>query len=172
MVNILFTGRPGIGKTTAIKRIIQRLPSDSAAGFWTEEIRERGKRVGFEIITLDGRKGELAHVQSASPRRVGRYGVKIESIEKLAVHSLQVARQLGRIIIIDEIAKMELYAPTFAPEVSRCLDTARVIGTIQSRHGEFLDSVRSRDDVRILTLTEANREEAPDRVLNMLSNEP
>jgi nucleoside-triphosphatase len=170
MVNILLTGRPGIGKTTAIKRVVQRLPSDSAAGFWTQEIRERGKRVGFEINTLDGRKGMLAHVRSTSQRRVGRYGVETEAINNLAVHSLQIARQLERIIIIDEIAKMELCSPAFAPEVSRCLDTARVIGTIQSRHGEFLDSVRNREDVQVLILTEANRVEAPDRVLNMLSN--
>src|SRR5947208_7543236 len=36
---ILLTGRPGSGKTTLIKRVVDKL-SLSAGGFYTEEIRE------------------------------------------------------------------------------------------------------------------------------------
>src|SRR6266480_93311 len=50
---VLLTGRPGCGKTTLIKRVVNEL-AQPAGGFYTEEIRERGERVGFKIITLDG----------------------------------------------------------------------------------------------------------------------
>ena len=168
MVNILITGRPGIGKTTAIRRILDLLPRQAAGGFYSQEIREKGSRVGFEIVSLHGGRGILAHVDLPGPSRVGKYTVDIDSIEKYAVQALEMARKFKGIIIVDEIAKMELYVPNFAPEVSKCLDTGRVVGTIQLRSHEFLDEVRNRDDVEILTITEENRDEAPARVLTKM----
>ena len=40
MKNILLTGRPGCGKTTLIKRVVEELALP-AGGFYTEEIRQR-----------------------------------------------------------------------------------------------------------------------------------
>ena len=50
-------GKPGIGKTTVIRKLISR--RENTGGFYTEEIREGGKRKGFKIITLDGKKSIL-----------------------------------------------------------------------------------------------------------------
>lgn len=40
---LLITGRPGVGKTTLIRRLAETL-GDRAGGFYTEEIREAGER--------------------------------------------------------------------------------------------------------------------------------
>ncbi|KAK9284190.1 hypothetical protein L1049_023359 [Liquidambar formosana] len=60
----LVTGPPGVGKTTLIMRVFESLkisnPSLKVQGFYTREIREASERVGFEVVTLDGRKGPLA----------------------------------------------------------------------------------------------------------------
>src|SRR5439155_5106020 len=48
-----FTGRPGCGKTMLVKRVVNELALP-AGGSYTEEIRERGGRVGFKLVTLDG----------------------------------------------------------------------------------------------------------------------
>lgn len=45
--NILLTGRPGIGKTTVIMRLAEHLEEREVVGFYTEEIRDRGRRQGF-----------------------------------------------------------------------------------------------------------------------------
>jgi nucleoside-triphosphatase len=50
------TGRPGSGKTTVIKRVTEGL-GERALGFYTQEIREKEGRKGFEIITTWGGKG-------------------------------------------------------------------------------------------------------------------
>ena len=80
--NLLLTGKPGVGKTTLIREVIQSLlPEGSltrdrvrgegeAGGFFTREIRERGREVGFEIETLSGEKG----IVFPSPS-VGRIGL-------------------------------------------------------------------------------------------------
>ena len=54
MAKTLFlTGWPGVGKTTVIKAVVQTL-GEGADGFYTEEIRERGKRQGFRLVRFLG----------------------------------------------------------------------------------------------------------------------
>lgn len=53
---ILLAGRPGVGKTTVIKQVVDMLGGE-AGGFYTEEIRQGGRRLGFKIITLEGEEG-------------------------------------------------------------------------------------------------------------------
>jgi len=79
--NILITGLPGVGKTTLIKKLSEELKHLHPAGFYTEEIREEGQRKGFELISLDGKRGLLSHKDIKSPYRVGQYKVDIEGFE-------------------------------------------------------------------------------------------
>jgi nucleoside-triphosphatase len=39
-MKIILTGEPGIGKTTIIKKLLQRL-GNRVIGFWTEEVRDK-----------------------------------------------------------------------------------------------------------------------------------
>ncbi|MHA1771911.1 MAG: NTPase [Candidatus Thorarchaeota archaeon] len=168
MMNILLTGPPGIGKTTVIQTIVKRLGPAVAGGFWSREIRKGGQRVGFEIISLTGEFGILAHVKGVTGPRLGKYRVNIADIERVAVPAMRAARETKKIIIIDEIAKMELFSHSFRTEVTRCLDTGRVVGTVQQRSLDFLDAVRARPDVLLLTLTKENRGQVADKVLDLL----
>ena len=98
---ILVTGRPGVGKTTLVGKIIERLqPQLRLAGFLTGELRSPGgERIGFRIRTLAGREGELARVGLASRHRVGRYGVNREELERLALPEL--CRRDVELLVID-----------------------------------------------------------------------
>jgi nucleoside-triphosphatase len=73
-MNVLVTGNPGVGKTTLIQEVCSRLRAVAMSGFYTLEVREGARRVGFKIVTLDGCEALLAHVDLAGPHRVGRYG--------------------------------------------------------------------------------------------------
>ena len=64
-MRILVTGAPGIGKTTVCNSIAHQLGSD-VVGFYTEEVRFGGKRIGFDIVTLgsESKRGVLARTNS------------------------------------------------------------------------------------------------------------
>ncbi|TFG09405.1 NTPase [Candidatus Thorarchaeota archaeon] len=169
-MNILLTGQPGIGKTTAIRRIVSKIGPDKTGGFWSEEIREGRHRVGFKIRTIEGEEGILAHVQLAAGPRVSKYTVNVTAVREIAVPAMRRAREDGCIVVVDEIAKMELFSPEFRKEVLNCLDAGRTVGTIQNRSTDFLEEVRSRDDITLMEITHGDRDEIPDRVVALLKD--
>ncbi|MFW9800532.1 MAG: NTPase [Candidatus Thorarchaeota archaeon] len=169
--NIILTGRPGIGKSTVVREVVKELGVERAGGFWSGEIREQNRRVGFQITTISGRTGILAHVDIERGPRVSKYTVNLKDIEEIAIPALIEARVSERIIVIDEIASMELKSPRFAPEVRRCLETRRVFATLQERRSPFQDEIRAREDIIMLELTQSNRERMHEKVLSILRDE-
>ncbi|MCK5556858.1 MAG: NTPase [Candidatus Hydrogenedentes bacterium] len=168
--NILLTGVPGVGKTQLVRRVLAEMDA-KIGGFYTEEIRERGKRVGFNIKTFDGRAGILAHVNHKGPHRVGKYGVNIGDLEQIAAGSVMTALQKDDLVVIDELGRMELYSAPFQQVVTEALDSEKpVLGTIQVRRNPFLDCVRARDDVRLVQVTADNRDALVESVTRDLTD--
>jgi len=162
--NILLTGKPGCGKTTLIKQIIEELGLD-AGGFYTLEIRRGGKREGFKIITLDGKEGLLAHVNIRSPYRVSKYGVDIKNLEEIGVKSILDALEKNKVIVIDEIGKMELFSEQFRNAVLAALDSqSKVLATIMLAANPFADEIKKRQDVKLFYLTPENRKKVKEEI--------
>jgi nucleoside-triphosphatase len=93
---LLLTGVPGIGKTTVLRRAAERLAAERTRGFFTDELRQGGVRVGFGIETLDGRHATLARVGVAGPARVGRYGVALRALDRIVAAVLTGSLLAGR----------------------------------------------------------------------------
>src|SRR3990170_8149394 len=109
MAAILLTGRPGCGKTTLIREVVRSLDVP-AGGFYTEEVRAAGRRLGFDLVTLDGRRACLASVNSRSRLRVSRYGVELAALDGLGTEAIRSGIAGASLIVIDEIGKMELHS--------------------------------------------------------------
>ncbi len=155
--NIFITGKPGCGKTSLVKEIIEALNLDTE-GFYTSEIRERGVRKGFKITTLNGKKGILAHVNIKSPYRVSKYKVNIKDLEEIGVKSILNTLKENKICVIDEIGTMEMFSEKFKKAVSVALDSkSKVLGTIKLTPGPFTDEIKRRKDTKIFHLTGENR---------------
>jgi nucleoside-triphosphatase len=105
---ILLTGRPGIGKTTVIRRLADLLASPALAGFYTDEIRLAGQRQGFRVTAFSGVSEVMAHTQIRSPHRVGRYGVDVDAFERIVLPELT---RPADALLIDEIGRMECFSP-------------------------------------------------------------
>lgn len=164
--NIFLTGSPQSGKTTVIKKVIARLPYP-ATGFYTEEERVEGRRVGFLMKTLDGKSGYLAHQDIRSDFHIRRYGVSIENIETIAVPSI-IPRN-NHVIVLDEIGKMECYSEVFKHAALTALDSPNVVlGTITLGGDEFIRRIKGRDDVELHEVTLENRDSLPDLIFGLL----
>ncbi len=159
--NVLLTGKPGSGKTTALMAAV-KLIGARAGGFYTQEIREKGERIGFNIVTLSGRSRMMASKGFRSPHRVGSYGVDVEAVDTLAAESIDKAIEKDDIIVIDEIGKMELFSDGFRHAVLRALNSPKpVIGVIMQKPDAFADMIKARADVRLIEVTHKNRDEVP-----------
>jgi nucleoside-triphosphatase len=165
--NLLLTGRPGVGKTTVIARLAQQLADRRVAGFYTEEIREGGRRQGFRAATFSGEIIVLAHIEIRSRQRVGRYGVDVAAFERLVLPEL---RRSCDVAIIDEIGKMECFSAAFVDAVRGLLDgSTPVVATVAVSGGGFIAEAKRRPDVELWEVTQANRDELPQRLLERLS---
>ena len=170
---ILLTGRPGCGKTTLIKRVVNNLPR-GAGGFYTEEIRDGGTRAGFKIVTLKGEEAVFAHIDFKTPHHVGKYGLDLSALERIAVDAIRQAIQARRLVVIDEIGPMEIRSPIFRDAVNEALDSeVLVLATIFARPLLFTEAIKSRPNVTLIEVRPDNREqlvsELSDRIRKLSS---
>lgn len=158
--NLLLTGHPGIGKTTLVKQLIERLGHLALSGFYTEEIRTRGRRVGFRAVALNGPSGVFAHrdFQTTSRHRLGPYGVHPGMLENLVLPHLDWKRKRPDLMVVDEIAKMELLSRPLREAILDLLNSpCPVLGTISLHGAGILKRIRDREDVQLVKLTRKNR---------------
>jgi nucleoside-triphosphatase len=156
--SVLVTGLPGIGKTTLIKKLSEALTYLHPVGFYTEEIKEGGERTGFELVSLEGKRGLLSHQRIESPYEVGQYRVDIKGFEDF-LNSISFSSPFTRLIIIDEIGKMECFSDQFKRLLRKALDSEKwVIATIAFRGGGLIAEVKERQDIKLFEITRRNRD--------------
>lgn len=124
-----------------------------AGGFYTEEIRAGGVREGFRLVTLEGETAVLAHVDLPGPFRVSKYGVDVAALDRVGAKALREATEEKRLVVVDEIGKMELFSTAFQETVAQALEKGRVLGTIMLAPHPVADCIKALPQVRVLLLT-------------------
>ncbi|MBD3184894.1 NTPase [Candidatus Poribacteria bacterium] len=155
--NILITGNPGVGMTTLIHETISKL-NILAGGFYTAEIRDdNNKRWGFKIISLDGQEEVMASVDIVSSRKVSKYGVNPEAVDRIGVTAIEKAVAENDLVVIDEIGRMELISKLFRKAVFSALDSPKpVLGTIAIKETNASRKIKERQDTKVIRLTRDN----------------
>jgi nucleoside-triphosphatase len=171
---LLVEGRPGIGKTTVARRLLQLLQEAGVpvAGFTTGELRTGGRREGFVVEAVSGPREVLAHVDLPGPPRVGRYGVDLAALERVALPALR-EPGAGGVVVVDELGRMELASAAFRAAVVELLgrDVA-VVATVQRARHRFTDALKRRPDIRVVRVTEATRNGLPEQLVDRLVGTP
>eukprot|EP00250_Pteridium_aquilinum_P011767 c20293_g1_i1 orf=79-654(+) len=181
---LLVTGPPGVGKTTLITKILEKLkvthPEIKVRGFITRETRQAGERTGFEVVTVDGRSGSLASSLSGAGGSnkwpsVGKYKVDVLGFETLAMPELEVKGSDTQLFVIDEVGKMELFSSTFFPAVWAIFNSdVPVLASIPiPKYGRDISevaSLRSYADTKLYTLSKNNRNDVCMEVYDQLKS--
>jgi len=155
------------GKTTLIRNLAEELKPFRPVGFYTAEMREGGHRVGFELVSLDGRRGLLAQVENKGPFRIGKYGVDVKGFESF-LETISFFDPAKCLIVIDEIGKMECLSRKFRDLLKELLDSEKgVVATIALKGTGLIEEVKGRKDVKMFEVSERNR----DRLLSEILKE-
>ena len=173
MRKIFLRGRPGVGKSTVVKRVYEVLSSRGVkvGGIMTLEERIGGRRVGFRVVDLiNGRSGWLARVGGGEPR-VGKYRVLLQEFEDVGVKALYDALESSCLIVCDEIGPMELKSREFRKIIVKIIEGEKpVLGVIHHRlSGELLQKVEKYGE--IIEVTQQNRNRLPDEIAAQLLQE-
>jgi nucleoside-triphosphatase len=156
---------PGSGKTTLFRRLVNEWQHLNPVGFYTAEIREGKSRRGFELCSLDGRSGTLAHVNLRTGYRVGKYGVDVNGFEAFLAELPLGVPQTG-LVMIDEIGKMECLSDRFIEIVKAVFDSdRRLVATIARKGGGLIAQLKKRTDVQLFELTRENQDSLFNRLV-------
>jgi nucleoside-triphosphatase len=169
MKHVLVVGRPGIGKTTLMKRLVAALRPFQIDGFLTEEHREGGQRLGFWLSCLDGRQMLLAGRQLHEGPRIGPYHVNVSVLDKVAVPILRRGVKHALLLLLDELGRMELCSSAFEQALLEVFDSGPcVVATAGISPLPFLQALKRRKDVELIPLSMANRQSVEEELVARL----
>ena len=90
--------------------------------------------------------------------RVGKYKVNITKFERF-LNEIPFLESSTGLIVIDEIGKMECFSERFKRLVEKILDSKKsIIATIALKGGGFIAEVKARKDIKLLEITQKNRD--------------
>ena len=171
-LRFLLEGPPKIGKTTAMRRLVELLRERGVLvwGFVTDEIRERDRRVGFVVRDVAGPEAVLAHQDFQTGVQVSRFGVDVPAFERVALPALRRAQETGGAVIIDELGRMELASVPFVKAMDTLLaGSLPVVATVHVYEHPITDALKRCADVQRVVVTEANRDELPAQLFRQLT---
>ena len=162
--HIFLTGERQIGKSTAVSKALQML-NVTPGGFRTAgaNVKEDGSSdvmlYPAEMRPEDGQKAahRMPDKREAYPEIFDTYGASL-------------LKRPAKLILMDELGFLESDAKTFQQTVFETLDGATpVLGVIRNKKTAFLDAVRTRDDIILLTVTKENRDFIPEKIVYFMS---
>lgn len=165
---LLFTGKPGIGKTTLLKTIVNHLDANAVTGFYTSEIRIEGRRQGFQIEMMGtGQKGLLASPDIPGDIRFGtllpdgrrRLGITLEFLEEVACPIIYSPHSDIKIVVIDEIGPMQISSPVFRNVLETLLlNKLTILASIADSDDSFISSIRNNESSALFIMNKSNRD--------------
>lgn len=148
--HLFFTGRKGVGKSTLVRAAIE---GKRVGGFFTKRVEGLLERPSVHLL-----RAGTADVPSAENLLFCCGGADMQQFDKLGCGAL--ADTAGyEMLVMDELGPHEEQAAAFRQAVLRALDgDAPIIGVLQQAESAFLRQVAAHPNVRVITVTEENRD--------------
>jgi len=153
-----------------VRKVINSLKNTTYGGFFSEEIKEKGARVGFKIVSTDGEEGILADTTHKSPYRISKYYVNVSEFERVALKAITNAEKEKDLIIIDEIGKMELFSQKFRALIEEIFVKGhkKILATIPISNIPFINKLCDLPDTEVIEVTPGNRDQLITKLIGYL----
>lgn len=163
--HLFLTGEKQIGKSTLIRKLLAARPSDYG-GFFT--VRIRSEKDGWMYTHLL-RPDELPSEENVLFCCNGPNPYDpVKRFEKLGCVALE-ASSSCRLILMDELGPHEEAAVIFQQKVFEILDgNIPVLGVLQKADSPFLSRIAAHPAVRVVTVTEENRDALAEELKDLL----
>ncbi|MGB9667436.1 MAG: dTMP kinase [Thermosulfidibacteraceae bacterium] len=167
---VVITGKPGVGKTTLIGKLVFDLKNRGfkLKGFFTREVREGSRRIGFDICDIgNGKVVPLARVGLEGKFKVSKYTVFVSTVDEFSRILLdEVDSDDGStVFVIDEIGKMELFSREFRTLIERLLRRGNFVVTAGIINDPLNRRIMGDRSLLRVKLGEDNRDYLLDRLL-------
>jgi len=163
--NLFLTGKKGIGKTTLQKKVLDKLDV-SIGGYTTQRLFEGYYRKYVAKSLYDNKEYPIIRVDSRDDSKVWFHEVFEENLVPLLDKSLE--RDL---IVLDELGCSENNIIKFTSKVFEILDSSKIVfGVLKEDNCEFINNIKKRKDVTLITVTEENRDYLLDEILSILKS--
>ena len=174
-MNVFLTGKKQVGKSTLLRRVLETLPGVETSGFKTVTAADLPDALGsVYIIPAAGDRGENGDYNRVGVRRGGgRVNLAYpEVFDGRGVGILENAEKC-RLVIMDEIGKMEADAPLFVARVKELLSGETPVFGVLRQEGEtpLQEYIRKSPDTLLFEVTEDNREELVSKVRSAVRRE-
>ncbi len=152
--NFFITGMPKAGKTTLLRKVIEKLRNKglNVGGIVSPEEKHHGTRSAFYVEDIkSGKQAKLASVDGSGPK-VSKYHVNIRGFERIALPAIERPSRFD-VIIIDEIGRMEMKSNKFQDMIDKIFE--HHVPVIAALHRDYVD--RYAPEGEVFMLTETNR---------------
>lgn len=165
MNNLFLTGKKQVGKSTILKRIIDKLDI-SVGGYLTNRDFE-GDDMAFTVLSLYDKVSTytIARDKNTQPPRK----IYLKTFKNDLSNLLEISKENRDLIIIDELGFMEEQVKEFKDELMKILDSPTpVFGILKDHNTPFLNKIKSRKDVKILEINDGNRNSLDAEIIEIL----
>ena len=167
MNNLFLTGKIGVGKSTILKNALKKIDL-SVGGYVTERIFESYYRK-YIVKSLYDNKEKYTIIKVDS--RDNSKKSFMEAFENGVVSILDKSLKYRDVIVLDELGPAENDIDIFTSKVFEILDSKKIVfGVLKDDNCKFINDIKDRDDVIVITVTEENRDFILEEVVEILKN--
>ena len=167
MNNLLLTGKVGVGKSTILKEVLEKL-NLSMGGYVTERsVKNHIKTFTIRSLYNGIEKHNIAKINTIDYSKK----IFINTFETVILSILDKSLEGRDLIVLDELGFMENDIDTFTSKVYELLDSEKIVfGVLKDFDCQFLNAIRSREDVIIVKNKEENRNTILDEIIEILKS--
>ena len=174
-MHIFLTGDVQVGKSTIINKTLAVLKIERPGGFRSVSVPDLPDgAMSVYLLAAAEKAPAMGDFNRVGIRKGCGRGIEKfpQAFETAGVQALKNAEQ-SRLILMDEVGRMESAAAQFSARMEALLDgSVPILGVVQKiADTPLTNAIRTHPNVRVLTVTKENREQMAQEVLRLISKE-